>query len=309
MKNYFDFSLTGKKFLPVWILYMILFIIPYSIFILQIKNIQPGETPPLYFFPAMLIEILIVFLLSYYIAKLSIEGINYSGNNLQFTGSFGRYAGIMIVGLILSIITIGIYSAWFTRDIMRFFTKNTSLDSEKFSFKGKGGTLLVILLLSIILPMVLITFIMAKAVGVTHFQSGASAFVFQIIVMLILIPYIYLVYKWMVDIGYKTYSIKWDTDFWNACGKILLELFLCLITLGIYFPMAVLKLYKYFTARTYASSPEKKLHFDFDQDNLNDFLFIWGQILLTIITLGIYYPWSYSKIGKRLLSKTYIEQA
>ena len=71
--------------------------------------------------------------------------------------------------------------------------------------------------------------------------------------------------------------------------------------------MATLKLYKYFTERTVANNGEIKRKFGFDSDNMNDFLFIWGQILLTIITLGIYYPWSICKTHKRLISKTYLE--
>jgi hypothetical protein len=73
-------------------------------------------------------------------------------------------------------------------------------------------------------------------------------------------------------------------------------------------PMAILRLYKYFSEKTIATSPERKLKFGYAIDQLNDFLFIWGQTLLTIITLGIYYPWAFCKIGKRVLSKTYLRE-
>ena len=125
--------------------------------------------------------------------------------------------------------------------------------------------------------------------------------------MIIVIPYMYFVYKWMVNIDYKNYNVKWETEFWNSCGKIALEILLSVITVGIYYPMAMIKLYKYFTEKTIAQSGEIRRKFGFDADNINDFLFIWGQILLTIITLGVYYPWSISKIGKRILSRTYLE--
>jgi len=79
------------------------------------------------------------------------------------------------------------------------------------------------------------------------------------------------------------------------------------ITIGIYFPMAMIKLYKYFAERTVAQSGEIKRKFGFETDNLHDFLFIWGQMLLTLITTGIYYPWAINKIGKRILNRTYLE--
>jgi len=111
----------------------------------------------------------------------------------------------------------------------------------------------------------------------------------------------------MVNIDYKNYNIQWETKFWNSCGKLALEILLSIITIGIYFPMAMLKLYKYFIERTIAQSGDIKRKFGFDADNINDFLFIWGQILLTIITIGIYSPWSLSKIGTRILNRTYLE--
>ncbi len=122
-----------------------------------------------------------------------------------------------------------------------------------------------------------------------------------------MIPYMYYTYKWMVNIDYKNYNIKWETNFWDSCGKIGLELLLSVITFGIYYPMAAIKLYKYFTDKTIAQAGKIKRKFGFDTDSVNDFLFIWGQILLTIITLAIYYPWAISKVGKRFLSRTYFE--
>ena len=124
--------------------------------------------------------------------------------------------------------------------------------------------------------------------------------------MIIMIPYMYLMYKWMIDIKYKDYHIKWKTDFFESCGKILVEVLLIMITVGIYMPLAYLKLFKYFSERTIAEKADSSLQFGYELDSKNDFLFIWGQLLLTIITLGIYYPWAYAKIGKRILEKTYV---
>lgn len=70
-----------------------------------------------------------------------------------------------------------------------------------------------------------------------------------------------------------------------------------------------LKLYKYFVEKTVATNDSRKLTFGYDIEPSQDFLFIWGQTLLSIITLGIYYPWAFCKIGSRVLSKTYLEEA
>lgn len=107
---------------------------------------------------------------------------------------------------------------------------------------------------------------------------------------------------------YKNFTISWKTTFWSACGKIALEIFLSLITVGIYYPLAWIKLYKYFVDRTVATSDERTLEFGYDIEPASDFLFIWGQSLLSIITLGIYYPWSCCKIYGRIVGKTFIEE-
>jgi uncharacterized membrane protein YjgN (DUF898 family) len=85
-----------------------------------------------------------------------------------------------------------------------------------------------------------------------------------------------------------------------------LQILLTIITLGIYFPLAYLKLYKYFIEKTIAIKESETLHFGFDLENGKDFIFIWGQTLLSVITLGVYYPWAYCKIGKRFLNKTFL---
>ena len=112
----------------------------------------------------------------------------------------------------------------------------------------------------------------------------------------------------MVNIDYKGYTISWRTNFWNSIGKIAIELILTLITAGIYWPLAMVRLYKYFTKKTFADSDERTRQFGYDIDQWNDFLFIWGQSLLTMITLGIYYPWALSKVGSRILGKTYLTE-
>jgi uncharacterized membrane protein YjgN (DUF898 family) len=308
MKNYFKFSLTGKKLLPIWILFLLLFIVPYSVVVFQLNKLQPGMTPPLYFFPVILLEILVAFFLAYYITKLTIENLEYKDKSVVFTGGFGKFVGVILLGLLLSIITVGIYSPWYVRDINRFFVNNSSYNSQNFEFKGKGGVLLLIILLSVILPMVVITFLFSKSLVNYSVDYSPATVSYQLLIFIILIPYMYFIYKWMVDLNYKNYTIKWETNFWNSCGKILLEIILSLITLGIYMPLAMIRLYKYFVQRTVATGADSNMRFGYDLENLNDFLFIWGQLLLTMITLGIYYPWAFCKIGARILRKTYLEK-
>lgn len=308
MKNYFGFNLTGKELLPIWLLFYLLIIAPYVFFIMKMEDIQPEATPFVMLFIFFFLLVIVAFLITFYLAKLMIENFTYKDKSVSFNGKFGKFVGVVLGGLLLSIITLGVYMAWFNRNIHRFFINNSAYENEFFAFQGKGGRLFVIYLLTLFLPIIALTIIMTQVFMVNSEDPSTSYMIIQqIITWIIMIPYMYLVYKWMVNIDYKNYTIKWETEFWNSCGKIALEILLSVITLGIYFPMAMIKLYAYFTEKTIAQSGEVKRKFGFETDNINDFLFLWGQILLTIITLGIYYPWAICKIGTRILSRTYLE--
>lgn len=308
MKNYFNFKLTGKELLPIWILFLISFLAPYITMIIKMQNIQHGATPSMIIFPLFILLILIAFVIAFYIAKFTINNIAYNDKTIEFNGNLGKYIGIVLLGFFLSIITFGIYMAWFVRDLHRFFIDNSSYNSNSLKFQGKGGKLFVIFLLTIFIPMIVISIVMARFL-IIYNQSLLFSYIFQMVMMIIMIPYMYYAYKWMVNIKYKEYNILWNTNFWASCGKIAIEVLIMIVTIGIYMPLGMLRLYKYFAEKTVAKSNEKQLMFGYDIDQLNDFFFILGQLLLTIITLGIYYPWAFCNIGKMVLSKTYLKQA
>ena len=285
-------------------------------FNLRYQNIKLDIASQMLFLLLFILLIIIAFLITFYIAKLSIENVSLRDKSIVFDGTFGKYIGTVLLGSFLSIITLGIYGPWFMRNINIFFINNSSYNSNSFRFKGEGGKLFLILLFTLIIPIIIISVIMSffiisnlgsiNSESVNFGQISTMTVINQLVMILIMIPYIYLVYKWMVDVEYKNFNISWKTDFWSSCGKIAIEMILSIITVGIYVPLAYLRLYKYFTEKTFAESDERTIGFGYDIDQLNDFLFIWGQLLLMIITLGIYFPWAFCKIGSRVLGKTYL---
>lgn len=193
--------------------------------------------------------------------------------------------------------------------MLSFFVDNSSYDSNKLEFKGKGGELFLIMLITFFIPYVFIMILTVLFTMANNMQeSPTTSGILQVVTTFIMIPYMYFMYKWMINIKYKSYSIVWQTDAWDACGKIFVQVLLSVITFGIYYPLAIVKLYKYFAEKTVATSENKVKKFGYDIEPGDDFLFIWGQILLTIVTLGIYYPWAGCKITSRILGKSYSEE-
>ena len=305
MKNYFDFTLTGKRLLPIWIFIYVVVMIPYAIYYNQMLS-SPLDGSPKTYSPWIIILIMMIgYLALFYFIKIAIESVRFKDNNIHFDGRFLTYVGKVLLGFVLSIVTLTIYLAWFIKDLSKFFCNNSTLNADRFQFVGKSGRLFLILLLTMLLPITILTIFGTKFLYPT-IHSAIGFILFEGILMIIMIPYLYFFYKWMIDFQYKGYSIKWKTKFVDSFIKILIEFFLTIITCGIYLPMAYLRLFKYFSEKTFAESEETTLQFGFEFDAKKDFLFIWGQILLTIITLGIYYPWAFLKIGKRFLTKTYL---
>lgn len=61
----------------------------------------------------------------------------------RFTGSGGEYFSIWIVNLLLSIITLGIYSAWAKVRREQYFHRNTLLDEQPFEYTGDPVRILI----------------------------------------------------------------------------------------------------------------------------------------------------------------------
>ncbi|MGV3551075.1 YjgN family protein [Rhizobium sp.] len=82
---------------------------------------------------------------------------NGTGNlkRAEFRGNAREYFGIWIVNVLLTIITLGIYSAWAKVRRMRYFRANTYLDGHSFDYHAKGlqiflGRFILFIVLSII---------------------------------------------------------------------------------------------------------------------------------------------------------------
>jgi uncharacterized membrane protein YjgN (DUF898 family) len=343
MKSYLNFRLKGSQLLPVWIAFFLFFLVPLYLLIQELIDLTasevPASGPPRLFFLYFIIVVSMAFTFIFYSAKLVIESLEYKGLKIICDYHLGKYIGTIISGLVLSIVTIGIYLPWFFRNLQRFFVHGASYDSHKFSFKGKGRKLFLILTLTIFIPFLVVGFIMT-----TILTSEKDILIYQVIVISSLVSVIYLTFKWMINIRYKNYLIRLDTGFFHAMGKIaielvlafvlvfifrwlttvcitiwldsdffpvtgkiVIELLLAVITIGFYIPMAFIRLYRYFAEHTKSNIVDgRQLLMGYDGDQLADFLFIWRQILLTVITLGIYYPWAFSRIGQRVLTQTYL---
>jgi len=344
MKSYLNFTLRGGQLFPVWIASFIFFLIPFYFLVKEFFELTatevPAGGPSLRFFLYFVILLAVSFTFVYYRARLVINSLEFNRLKVNCEFHSGKYIGIIISGLVLSIVTLGIYIPWFIQNLQRFFIHGATYNSHKFAFRGKGGRLFVIMTLAIFIPFIVVGFIVF-----TVLNSNIEIWIYQVMVISSLVSIIYLTFKWMVDIRYKNYLIRLDTGFFRAMGKIgielllavilvflfqwlssvciaiwwstgllpttgkiIIELVLAIITAGFYFPMAFIRLYRYFAEHTKSNVVDgRQITLGYDGDQVTDFLFIWKQILLTVITLGIYYPWAFCLISTRVLNQTFVK--
>lgn len=70
-------------------------------------------------------------------------GMASSHHRVAFTGDARTYFGIWIVNILLSIVTLGIYSAWAKVRSRRYFAQNTVIDGRRFDYHATGGQILI----------------------------------------------------------------------------------------------------------------------------------------------------------------------
>jgi len=322
MKNYLQLTLTGKKLFPIWISFLVLFLAPYPFMIEKLKHFQSAagdETEKFYalvFYYLYLLPVVIVFFcFLFYAIKLIVNNTEYKDEFLSFDGKVKDYLLTVTGNFLLTVITFGIYTPWFTKKLYDYFATNTSYKSHKFKFKGHGTDLFLIYLFWIVIPLLILLFFLIFAIVVSQLAGNPESTIVLMISSLIVptvnilfVPFTYYSYKWIVNFQYKEYNIHWETRFWNSIAYILGQVALTLITFGIYFPVAYLRIYRYFVHLTVAKTNTSCKTFGYDLEPKSDFLFIWKQTLLTAITIGVYFPWAVSNISSKIIGKTFIEE-
>ncbi len=75
-------------------------------------------------------------------ANLSLENTNLKATPIVFTGKASEYFGIWIVNLLLSLVTLGIYSAWAKVRRKKYFYNNTLIENVGFDYHAKPISIL-----------------------------------------------------------------------------------------------------------------------------------------------------------------------
>lgn len=223
-------------------------------------------------------------------------------NILTFQGKGSTLFGQYLVNILLSVVTLGIYSFWGKVKILQYQYEQTQLNGSPFRFLGTGGQMFVgylkflaVMLVAVVLPMILLFVAVFNAAMAGETEGSAI-----LVPLLVFYAYMILLFSVLVPLaanGWFRYRLRvssWRgiTGSYRGLNKELIPLYLgglllTLVTLGIYGAWFQVKVQKYI----YSKISYGNLTLEFTGKGGELFLIGLKGILLTIVTLGIYWFW------------------
>jgi len=151
----------------------------YGLFIVLLGSIKIFEllgdpimviiaTGVFYLIILVLIPLAIHGLLRYRLSRTSWRGIH-----MGYRGSLSKLYKIYLIGILFTILTLGIYYAWMNVSIRKYVMANIRFGSLEFEFNGKGGTLFlkyVFIVLSVLIPPVFLIYLSWFIVSIMNFK-------------------------------------------------------------------------------------------------------------------------------------------
>ncbi len=305
MSSKFESNLHGTTLFKKVVVYLIAYIVTLGAYFYTALTIEDNLGNIVGLILLLLLMIVVAYAFMYQLTVPLIEAVSFKGEKFSWDGSFGSFMSMNIKGVLLSVITLGIYSPWYLKNIIKFFSVNTKYPGKEIDFLGTGGKLLKYIILSLILPLILViaafTFLMmsesigAMILGLIIYLVGLS---------LISGIYCYLMYKWSINFQFGQDKVVLEAEIKDTALFIIGQFLLIIITLGIYTFAAEVKIFGYFVNKTVFVNQEtgEKRSLHFTGRTGEGFLLLLIQCILVTITLGVYYPWAYAKIQNWLIS-------
>lgn len=194
--------------------------------------------------------------------------------NFEFNGDASEYFKIWIVNIALSILTLGIYSAWAKVRTNRYFYGNTTLDGSSFEYLAEPLTILKGRL-------IVVAFIILYALTTQFVPMLEVAF---FIIYMLALP-------WMViksmqfnarNSAYRNIRFNFDGAIVEAVVVFIWLPIFCLLTIGIAIPYFIKRVKQFSIEHSYFG----KSKFDFNA-SAGNFYEIYVKALLVPMVLGM----------------------
>lgn len=252
-------------------------------------------------------------ILAFFFVRGTVRALSLYGERFEADYDGRKYAALCAEGILLSLVTFGIYTPWFVARLVRYFCRNTFFRFKEFRFRSHGSDLFSYAVLLFVLPDCIPLLVAVFCAGwLSDYLSTDN-----LRVMIVL----YVALTWLLKSIGTVLIIRWLTNFkygdrkriqsvaeaWRGGLFVFGQVVLSALTLGIYYPMALLRVWRYFAGRTVLGGDVVEDRCGFAMNPGEDYLVSLGQMLLCIVTFGIYFPWAYARIVGLLFRHTYVD--
>lgn len=249
--------------------------------------------------------------LAFPLMTATLEAVGFDREPIATNYDFGKYMKKVLWWSLLSTITLGIALPWYMTHLCRYFFAEASYRRRPLGFHAKGMGLFAIIVLVYMLPIVALCFLMES--GVISIADAMAldrptlilGSVVLLIALLLWMSFLVVVYvRWMVNMSCGEELLRSTLTLGKGSLYVLGQLLLTVLTLGLYTPMMELRLMQYF-AEGVDVGEESRLGMSLRP--WRDWLYVWAQALLVLVTCGLYMPWYYTKILRRFIPRLYLE--
>lgn len=319
MRNYFSCNIKGGKlFMPFIIFWLLLtgLVLADSIWFAPTSEMMPTIFNWAYIWKwafnimTLLLALSAMSLWLYHCTRETIRSTSLEGDSFEPCYNSREYTMMCLKGVLLSTVTLGIYTPWFIKKLTAYFAENTAYNTNFFEFHGKGSSLFIYMVLLVAIPAFLYETVINEIAPLATFamyQAGLTVTLVFILLVLLICFYEALYIRWYINMTYGRKRIMSSVQCGKAGWFIFGQVLLSGITLCLYLPMAALRIWRYYATRTVIGEDNIEKILGFSMTPKRDYFFILGQMLLTAITLGIYFPWGYARTMSRLIRQTYVE--
>ena len=222
---------------------------------------------------------------------------------LFFHGTGGSLFEIQAVNILLTLVTLGIYSFWARVRVRKYLLSQTEFEGDRFAYHGTGKEVLIGFLKAMLvfgLPIGVLTVV--RDVLDVGDASKITAAILIYCILMVFIPFA------MVSTRrYRLSRISWRGIRFSFRGRVtdFIKLFiggslLTVITLTLYYPIFVTKRYAFMVSHSYFGN--QKFHFDGQGRDL-----FWSYLLALLLlplTLGLYWFWFLAKKQRYFMEHT-----
>lgn len=259
------------------------------------------------FFAYFILELIEV-ICCFFILKAFIDSTFIDDIKLSFEGKFNNFIKIVLFSFFLNLITILIYYPFYITRLTKFFFSNTKYKDKKIEFLNDGLPLFVIMLFLNLIPILVIKHFIGNLWQDLNIKNIIIIATLSITFILVNVIYIFYLLKWFINLRYYEYDVTFNAKSISTILFIFFQILLSILTLFIYLPVAIVKIYQYMILKIKIDNYSEnipKLTSSFDKKE--SYNLIGKQLFLSIVTLGIYLPWAFCNIVKYMLERTSLE--